>query len=333
MQQNPDQRTRSPRITVLCGGVGAARFLRGLTSVVNPATVTAVINVADDMILHGLSVSPDIDTVTYTLAEAIDPERGWGLRDETWAAMDALGRYGNRNWFSLGDRDLGTHLQRTARLHEGATLTEVTHELAEAWGVETTLLPVTNDRVSTHVTRADTDVEIGFQEYFVGEQHGVPVSSIRFDGIEHAAASPETLLAIERADVVVIAPSNPLVSIAPILDVPGIRAALQGMTAPCIAISPIVGGAALKGPAARMLEELGHEASATGVARLWREFTDVLVIDDQDAFRSEEISALGVVPYVTNTIMSDPQRSAALSRAVLSAATLARSVLRPGGSA
>lgn len=323
---SPSDHTAAPQIAVICGGVGAARFLRALTSVVDPRAVTAIVNVADDMVLHGLSISPDLDTVTYTLAEAIDPDRGWGLRHETWNAMEALGRYGDRNWFSLGDQDLATHLQRTARLAEGATLTQVTSEIAAAWGVGVTLLPVTDGRVSTWVTRADTDTEISFQEYFVGEQHEVPVSHVRFDNIEHTTATPEVVEALTTADLIVIAPSNPLVSIAPVLDVPGVREAILQRTVPCVAISPIVGGKALKGPASRMLAELGHEPTATGVASLWSEFADVLLIDDHDAERSRQIAALGVVPYVADTIMDGPTRSAALARTVLSAATLARSI-------
>lgn len=324
-------RTSSPEIAVICGGVGAARFLRALTSIVDPSTVTAIINVADDMVLHGLSISPDIDTVTYTLAEAIDPDRGWGLRDETWAAMDALGRYGNRNWFRLGDNDLATHLQRTARLAEGATLTDVTNEIGRAWGVDVRLLPASDDPVSTRVTRADTGVEISFQEYFVGEAHDVALSSVRFEGIERASATPAALAALSAADIIMIAPSNPLVSIAPVMGIPGIRDAIEQRSAPCVAISPIVGGAALKGPAARMLDELGHEATATGVARLWSEVADVLVIDDQDAHRCRDIASIGLVPYVTDTIMDGSIRSAALARAVLSAAKIARST-RPSES-
>ncbi len=323
---NQPERAVSPQIAVICGGVGAARFLRALTSVVDPRTVTGIINVADDMVLHGLSISPDIDTVTYTLAEAIDPERGWGLRNETWNAMAALGRYGDRNWFSLGDRDLATHLERTARLAEGATLTQTTAEIAHAWGVEVTLLPVTNDRVSTRVTRADTNTEISFQEYFVGERHDVPVSRVRFDNVENTTATPEVRAALGNADLIVIAPSNPLVSIAPVLGVPGVRQMIEDREVPCVAISPIVGGKALKGPAARMLAELGHEPTATGVAELWADLTDVLVIDDQDATRSLEIATHGVVPYVADTIMDGPARSAALARTVLSAARIARSV-------
>lgn len=311
-------------IAVICGGVGAARFLRGLTRIVDPSAVSAIINVADDMVLHGLHVSPDIDTVTYTLADAIDPERGWGLRDETWRAMEAMGRFGDRNWFSLGDQDLATHLQRTARMAEGASLTEVTSELARAWGIGVTLLPATNDPVSTIVTRADTGTELSFQEYFVGEQHDVPISAVRFDGIERSTASPEVVNAITAADLIVIAPSNPIVSIAPVLDVPGIREALDTRKGACIAISPIVGGAALKGPADRMLRELGRRADALGVAEIWQEYIDVLVIDDVDAPHSRSIANLGVIPYVADTIMATPERSAGLARAVLAAAALIR---------
>jgi len=327
----PRNTGQSPRITVICGGVGAARFLRALTSVVEPRTVTAIINVADDMVMHGLSISPDIDTVTYTLAEAIDPERGWGLRNETWRAMQALGRFGDRNWFNLGDQDIATHLQRTGRMSEGATLTQVTQELAQSWGVEVTLLPVTNDRVSTWVTGADTGDEISFQEYFVGKQHDLAVSHVRFDNIEASAATPEVLAALAATDLIVIAPSNPLVSIAPVLDVPGVREAIEEREVPCVAISPIIGGEALKGPAARMLYELGHEPTATGVARLWADLADILLIDDQDAERSRTIAALGVVPHVTDTIMAGPARSAALARTVLSAAAIGESVRPQNG--
>ena len=312
----------SPRIAVICGGVGAARFLRGLIRVTDATSVSAIINVADDMVLHGLAISPDIDTITYTLADAIDPERGWGLRDETWRAMDALGRYGERNWFSLGDQDLATHMQRTARLAEGATLTEATAEIASAWDVDVRLLPVSNDAISTRVTRADTGEEISFQEYFVGTQHSVAVSSVRFDGIEAASITPEAAQAIEDADLIVIAPSNPIVSIAPVLDVPGVREALDRRRGPCVAISPIVGGEALKGPAANMLHELGHQATATGVAALWAEVIDVLLIDDIDGRHAAAVARTGVIPYVTDTIMASPARSSALARSVLSAGHL-----------
>ncbi len=310
------------RITVICGGVGAARFLRSLIRVVDPASITAIINVADDMVLHGLSISPDIDTVTYTLADAIDPDRGWGLREETWRAMEALRRYGDGDWFSLGDQDLATHLHRTARLADGATLTEVTAEIATAWDIDVTLLPVSNDRISTHVTRADTNEELSFQEYFVGQQHGVPISSVRFDGIDAATISADADTAIRTADIVVVAPSNPIVSIGPVLAVPGVHDALAATNAPCVAISPIIGGEALKGPAANMLAELGHSPTAVGVAELWSDLVDVMLIDDADAALSQGVAATGVVPYVTDTIMASPERSARLATSTLSAAQL-----------
>jgi len=307
-------------IAVICGGVGAARFLRALIRVVDAEQVTAIINVADDMVLHGLSISPDIDTITYTLADAIDPDRGWGLRDETWRAMEALGRYGDGDWFSLGDQDLATHMHRTARLADGATLTEVTTEIAAAWKIGVRLLPVTNDTVSTHVTRADTDEEISFQRYFVGLRHEVPISAVRFDGIANAAVTPQVLAAIAAADIIVIAPSNPIVSIAPVLDVPGLRAALKSSAAPCVAISPIIGGEALKGPASDMLTQLGHQSSARGVAELWNDLVDVMLIDDADAPLADQIETLGVSVVVTDTIMASAERGAALAETVLTAA-------------
>lgn len=312
----------SPKITVICGGVGAARFLRSLIRVVDPALVTAVINVADDMVLHGLSISPDIDTVTYTLADAIDPERGWGLREETWRAMEAIRRYGDGDWFGLGDQDLATHLHRSGRLANGATLTEVTNEIAEAWDIGVTLLPVSNDSISTQVTRADTGEEISFQEYFVGERHGVPISSVRFDGIDSASITEEADHAIRAADAIIIAPSNPIVSIGPVLAVPGVHDALTASSAPRIAISPIIGGQALKGPAANMLAELGHSPTAVGVAQLWSDLVDVLLIDDEDAALSLAVAANGVTPYVTDTIMATPERGARLAASTLSAAQL-----------
>jgi len=304
--------------TVLAGGVGAARFLSGLVQVVDPSTVTAIVNVGDDTVLHGLHISPDIDTVTYTLAGAINPDAGWGLRDETWKAMDMVAHYGGPSWFRLGDRDLGTHLYRTGRLSEGASLTTVTAEIAQAWGLTMRLLPATNDRLRTMVTVAD-EGEIGFQDYFVGRQHSVPVTGLRFDGANNAQPAPGVLDAIERADVVVIAPSNPLVSISPVLAVRGIRAAVLAARARVVAISPIVAGVALKGPADRMLRELGHEASVVGVARLYAALASVLVIDEADATSAPEVEATGMRCIVVPTIMSSPEAAAALARATLAA--------------
>ncbi len=302
-------------VTVLCGGVGAARFLRGLVRVVDPATVTAIVNVADDTELHGLHISPDIDTVVYTLADAIDPDRGWGLEGETWQAMHLLERYGNPTWFNLGDRDLATHIVRTERLRAGASLSSVTAGLAGAWELETRILPVTDDPVRTVVTTDEGD--LAFQEYFVGRQHSVPVQAVRFDGAATAKPAPGVLDAIHDADRVVIAPSNPIVSIGPVLAVPGVREAIAARRDDVVAISPIVGGKALKGPADRMLTELGHESSVVGIARLYAGIAGTLVIDDADAARRAEVAAVAVDCVVTDTIMSDAGRASALARVVL----------------
>ncbi len=312
-------------ITVLAGGVGAARLLSGLVQVHPPAQVTAIVNVGDDLELHGLHISPDLDTVTYTLAGAIDPDRGWGLAGETWQAMAELGRLGGADWFSLGDRDLGTHLYRTGRLGEGASLSEVTAEIAAAHGVAVRLLPVTEDVVRTRVTVVDDDPagtgtvtrEVGFQEYFVGRAHSVPVTAVRFDGADAASPAPGVLEAVTGAERVVIAPSNPIVSIDPVLAVPGVREALATRRDATVAVSPIVAGAALKGPADRMLTELGFEASVVEIARRYADLAATLVIDTADATLADAVEATGVRCVVTDTVMSDPQIAAALGRTVI----------------
>jgi LPPG:FO 2-phospho-L-lactate transferase len=302
----------------LAGGVGAARFLRGLLAVVPPDEVVAIVNTGDDVILHGLHISPDIDTVTYTLAGAVNPETGWGLVGETWQAMDALERYRGTTWFRLGDRDLATHLYRTQRLADGATLTEVTGEIARAWELGLTVLPMSDDRVETRVT-IEGEGEIGFQDYFVRRSHGVPISSVRFAGAAEATAGPEVLASIRSAARVIICPSNPIVSIGPLLAVPGIEDEVAARRERTVAISPIVAGAALKGPADRMLTELGHEASVVGVARLYAPFAGTLVIDEADAGRAAAVEDEGIRCVVAPTIMSDLDRSAALAKVVLEA--------------
>lgn len=322
----------SPRIAVLCGGVGAARLLAGLVQVVPPRSITAIVNVGDDVVLHGLRISPDLDTVTYTLAGAIDPERGWGLAGETWAAMAALERYQSARpaistaaatWFGLGDRDLATHLYRTHRLGEGAPLSTVTAEIGRAWGLDLALVPVTDDRVETRVTidAGEGDaLEVGFQEYFVGRRHAVPVHSVRFVGADTARPAPGVMEALGSAEVVVIAPSNPIVSIGPLLAVPAVRAALVERRPHVVAVSPIVAGAALKGPADRMLGELGHDVSVVGVAELYATVASSLVIDAADARRAPEIEAAGLSVTVTDTVMRSPHVAAALARTVVGAA-------------
>lgn len=305
-------------IVVLAGGVGAARFLTGLVQVVPPAEITVIANTGDDVELHGLHISPDLDTITYTVAGAIDPERGWGLSGETWNAMEGLRRYGGIDWFNLGDRDLATHLYRTQRLREGAGLAQVTDEIARAWGLELRLLPVTEDRLRTMVTVVD-EGEIGFQEYFVRRHHDVAVTSVRIDGAERARPTPGALEAIADAEVVVVAPSNPIVSIGPLLTVPGVREAVAAARERTVAISPIVGGAALKGPADRMMRELGHDSSVTGVARLHGELAATLVVDEADAALRDAVIAEGVRCVVTPTVMSDPAVAARLARTTLDA--------------
>ena len=305
-------------IAVLAGGVGAARLLRGLVRVVDPRDVAVVGNVADDLVLHGLHISPDLDTVTYTLGGGDNAETGWGLAGETWQAMDALDRYGGPTWFRLGDRDLATHLHRTGRLADGAGLAEVTAEIAGAWEIGVRLLPATEDRLRTMVTLED-GTEVGFQEYFVGMRHDVPVAAIRFDGAEAARPTPGVLEAIDEAEVVVIAPSNPLVSIDPILAVPGVSEAVAARRSSTVAVSPIVGGAALKGPADRMLAELGHESSAVGVARHYRDLVGTMVIDVVDADLAPEVEAEGVRCVVTDTVMHTPEVAATLAKVALEA--------------
>ena len=316
-------------VSVVCGGVGAARFLRALAGV-HPAEATiGVVNTGDDTVMHGLSISPDIDTITYTLAGAIDPDRGWGLREETWRAMDALGRFvtvrpigsgAAPTWFNLGDQDLATHFYRTARLQEGATLTEVTDEIATAWGIAQRLVPMSDDRVTTMVTLLDDAIEVPFQEYFVQRHHSVPVAGIRFDGATQATLTPAALAALTDSEVVVIAPSNPLVSIAPIRALAGVDAVLSARRDSVVAISPIVGGAALKGPADRMMEELGHEASVVGVARLYAEIAATLVIDPVDAHLTSAIEATGMHVVVTPSVMTTPDIGHELARQTLAAA-------------
>lgn len=312
-------------ITVLAGGVGAARMLDAIVRVVEQSEVTAIVNVADDFVLHGLDISPDLDTVTYTLANEIDPGRGWGLRDETWHAMETLGRYGGATWFNLGDRDLGTHLYRTQRLREGASLTTVTAEIARAWGLRLTILPVTDDPVRTLVTLAgdgdpeDDHREIGFQEYFVERQHAVSVSAIRFEGAAEAVPAPDVLRALGTAERIVIAPSNPIVSIGPVLAIPGMRDAVAERRENVVAVSPIIAGSALKGPADRLMSELGHESSVVGVARLYAPIAATLVIDEADRHLADDVEAEGVRCIVTDTVMSEPGVAETLARVVVGA--------------
>ncbi|MHB1855655.1 MAG: 2-phospho-L-lactate transferase [Acidimicrobiales bacterium] len=305
-------------ITTIGAGVGAARLLSGLMLARPPEEITAVVNTGDDLVLHGLAISPDLDTVTYTLAGAVNAETGWGLTGETWRAMQALDRYGGQTWFRLGDLDLATHLYRTQRLSEGATLTEVTAEITTAWGLELRVLPMSDDPVRTMLTVEEG--EISFQDYFVARRHGVAVSAVRFQGAEQARPAPGVLEALARAEAILICPSNPIVSIAPVLAVPGITEAVTARRENTVAVSPLVAGTALKGPADRLLAELGHEASVVGVARLYAPLAAALVIDPADAALAGAVEAEGMRAVIVPSIMSSPEAARRLAEAALAAA-------------
>jgi LPPG:FO 2-phospho-L-lactate transferase len=302
-------------LTVLCGGVGAARLVTGLSQVVEESALSCVINVGDDLVVHGLHVSPDIDTVTYTLAGLHNEATGWGVADESWRVMDELAEIGGPVWFRLGDRDLATHLYRTGRLRAGSSLADVTGELARARGVRATILPVTNDVLATMLTTTSGE-RLSFQEYFVARRHDVEVSKVEFLGAADSSPAPGVLEAIRDSEQVIVAPSNPLVSIDPILAVPGVASAVASRRDDVIGISPIVAGAAIKGPADRLLRELGHEASALGVARLYEGLVGTFVIDERDESLRGAIEGLGMQCIVTDTMMTDRGRSGALAKVI-----------------
>jgi LPPG:FO 2-phospho-L-lactate transferase len=301
------------RVTVLAGGVGGAKMADGFQQLLPPGDLSAVVNVADDFELFGLHISPDLDTVMYTLAGIADPATGWGIRDDTHRALEMLGRLGGETWFRIGDADLATHLRRTQLLADGLSLTDATRSAAADLGVASHILPATDQRVRTLL---QTDAgELDFQTYFVRRAQRDEVRAVRFDGMAQARASEAALVAVREADLVVIAPSNPIVSIGPILELPGMRAAVS--TARSVAISPIVAGRALKGPADRMLASLGHESSALGVARLYQGLVDSFVLDEADASLAPSIEALGMAAVVLPTVMRSRRDRASLAGAIL----------------
>ncbi|MDE2744911.1 MAG: 2-phospho-L-lactate transferase [Chloroflexota bacterium] len=307
------------RVAVLAGGVGAARFLDGLVRVVPPADVTAIVNVGDDMEWAGLHISPDLDTVTYTLAGLVNPETGWGLRDESRRTLERLSELGGPDWFMIGDLDLATHLYRTHRLSEGDPLSAITRDLTVRLGLECVVTPVTDDRLRTVV---GTDQgELAFQDYFVRRRASDLVHALRFDGAETAKPAPFVEDALARADVIVIAPSNPFLSIDPLLSVPGVRELVTSNRARVVAVSPIVGGQAVKGPAADILKSLGHDVSALGVARLYDDLAEVFVLDETDTALADAIAAeTGMQVVVMPTLMTDVEAKMALASGTLEAA-------------
>ena len=308
-------------LVALAGGVGAARFLRGLIRAHPPTDLLVVVNTGDDLRLHGLAISPDLDSVAYTLAGVADERRGWGLAGETWNLRDALARLGEPVWFALGDRDVATHLLRTRLLGEGASLTQATAELCRRLGVPVRLLPMSDQRVETRVEvdGPDGPLDLGFQEWWVGRQARDPVRSVRFAGVAQARPAPGVLEALAGAEGIVLCPSNPVVSIAPILAVPGIRAAVQAAGCRVVAVTPIVGGAPVRGMADRLLPAWGAEVSARGVAGLYAGLADAFVLDAVDAAQAAEVAALGLQPVVVPTLMRTLEDASALAKAALEA--------------
>jgi LPPG:FO 2-phospho-L-lactate transferase len=306
-------------LVALAGGVGAAKFLRGLLRVHDPGGVVVVGNTGDDLRMHGLAVSPDLDSVAYTLAGLADEERGWGLAGETWNVGEALVRLGEPGWFALGDRDIATHLLRTRLLAEGATLSAATAEVCRRLGVPVRLLPMSDQRVETRVEvdGPDGPEDLGFQEWWVGRQARDPVRRVRFEGVGRARPAPGVLEAIATASGIVLCPSNPVVSIAPILAVPGVRDAIRAAPCRVVAVTPIVGGAPVRGMADRLLPAWGVEVSARGVAGLYAGLADAFVLDAVDAGQAGDVTALGLEAVVVPTLMRTVEDAAALAKAAL----------------
>ncbi|GAC1568830.1 MAG: 2-phospho-L-lactate transferase [Ktedonobacteraceae bacterium] len=305
-------------IVVLAGGVGAARFLQGLVQIVPQERLTVIVNTGDDRDFYGLHVSPDLDSVMYTLAGVVDETHGWGISKDTFHTMQQLTAYGNEDWFMLGDRDLATHIHRTHLLRQGKALSEVTDELRRHFGLSMRIVPMSDQRVQTHIQTPEGLLH--FQEYMVKRRCADEVQDVMFVGASEARPAPGVLDAIKDAEAILLAPSNPIVSIGSILAVPGIHDVLHESSGMVVAVSPIVGGAPIKGPADKLMSGLGMEVSAVGVARCYRDFLDVMVIDEQDTLLLERVEDLGIPGVATNTIMRDAASKGALARTVLEAA-------------
>jgi LPPG:FO 2-phospho-L-lactate transferase len=301
---------------VIAGGVGAARFLKGLMRVVPPEEILAVVNVGDDLWLHGLRICPDLDSITYHLAGVVDPDRQWGRADDSETVAGELRRFGADGWFTLGDRDLATHLHRTERLRSGAPLSAVADEIRAAFGVDVRLVPATDDEAETRIRTADGR-DLHFQEYWVRERARPEVAAVDLGAAERAEAAPGVVEALLSADTVLLAPSNPVVSVDPVRSVPAIAAALRQTPAPIVGISPIVGGAVVRGMAHRLLPAVGAEVSAAGVARYYGDLLDGWVLDQRDADEAPTVEALGTAVRATDTMMDDPDVAAALATTTL----------------
>jgi len=305
-------------ITVLTGGTGGAKFVDGLRQIVKPEDLTIIVNTGDDMVWWGLYVSPDIDSITYMFAGKLSPERGWGLKGETFHCLRTMGQLGQPIWFHTGDRDLATHILRSKLLADGKALSDVTAEISSKYGIRARILPMSNSRVETRVMTPGG--EISFEEFFVQRWYQDPVRSVRFAGASDAEPAPGVIEAIRGAEIILLAPSNPVSSIAPILAVPGIREALRETRARTVAVSPIVAGAAVSGPAGAMMAAMGFDVSIAGVADFYRDFLDVLVVDTADAETAKALPKGGMRVYCTRTIMRSAKDRVALAKAVVAAA-------------
>jgi len=302
-------------ITALAGGVGAARFLQGLVKLVPEENLTIIVNTGDDIELYGLHISPDIDIVMYTLSGIVDEEKGWGVKDDTFHCLETLQKYGSETWFKLGDRDLATHIHRTCLLRKGYKLSEVTAKLCQASGLKIRLIPMTDEKFTTFIV---TDKgKMHFQEYLVKRGAQDKVINVEFEGAEKAKPAPGVVDSILSSEAIIICPSNPIVSIGTILSVKGVRKALRETKAEIIAISPIVGGSPIKGPADKLMSGLGLEVSAYGVAAFYKDFLDTFIIDNIDSAQKPRIEALGLKVAVTNTIMKTLEDKVELARVVL----------------
>jgi LPPG:FO 2-phospho-L-lactate transferase len=305
-------------IVALTGGTGGAKLVEGLAAEIDPAELTIICNTGDDAIFHGLYVSPDIDTITYTLAGLSDPGKGWGIAGDTFTVLEQLRRLGNEAWFNLGDKDLATHITRTQLLNEGKKLSEITERMRRVLGVRSTILPMSDDRVETRVTTAQG--EISFQEYFVKERWSREVTAVRFAGAENSQPAPGVITAILNAQAIVVCPSNPITSIGPILAVPGMLLALAESAAPIVGVSPIIGATAISGPAHKLMIACGSKASALGVAERYRDFLDTLIIADEDRRLMPEIQQLNIRAVTADIRMPDLAHKRRLAREVLALA-------------
>lgn len=303
------------KITALAGGIGASKLLLGLYHEMDPRALTIIVNTGDDLVLHGLNISPDLDIVTYTLAGVIDAKKGWGFQKETFHLLQRLAIFGRADWFNLGDRDLATHIHRTALLAEGKTLSQAAESIRSALGVKSRVLPMSDKPIPTIIDSSEGILH--FQEYLVKRRAEPVVRGIRFEGAASAHPAPGVLEAICDADCVVICPSNPLISIGPILAVPRVREQLRARKETVIAICPIVGGKSLKGPSDKMLEQLGHESSAIGVAKLYADFAGTLIIDPLDKSQALKIQALGMKTVILPTVMKTLAQKRKLARSLL----------------